>query len=223
MWTPGVAARGQPDFARGRASTVHAMSPPRQVAGLGLRQADHGWVTLLCFLRIVVYPLVVRQMATDLLTTGQAAAMLGSSRQHVVDLCTSGRLPYQVVGSHRRVRRSDVMRLLDGASLTRDQQRSLWLHRVVAGKVALDPARAIALARRNLRRLRSQHPEGGVTADFDEWEGLLDGPIEVLLATLVSPSQRAVELRQNSPFAGVLTERERAKALAAFRAATRVA
>lgn len=163
-------------------------------------------------------------MSADLLTTGQAARMLGSSRQHVVDLCTSGRLPFQVVGSHRRVRRSDVMWLLDGVrTLTRDQQRSLWLHRIVAGKVALDPARALSLARRNLSRLRSQHPAGAVTADFDEWEALLDGPVEVLLATLVSPSQRAVELRQNSPFAGVLTERERAKALAVFRSATRVA
>lgn len=161
----------------------------------------------------------------DLLTTGQAAAILGSSRQHVVDLCTSGRLPYQVVGSHRRVRRSDVVQFLGGvgAALTRDQQRSLWLHRVVAGKVALDPGRTVALARRNLSRLRSQHPAGAVTADFDEWEAQLDGPLDVLLATLVSPSGQAVELRQNSPFAGVLTERERAKALAAFRAATRVA
>lgn len=166
----------------------------------------------------------MHEETTDLLTTGQAAAILGSSRQHVVDLCTSGRLAYQVVGSHRRVRRADVVRLLGGGGgLTRDQQRSLWLHRVVAGKVALDPVRVASRARRNLGQLRSQHPTGAVTADFDEWESLLDGPVEVLLATLVSPSQRAVELRQNSPFAGALTERERAKALAAFRSAHRVA
>ncbi|HEU0129443.1 MAG TPA: helix-turn-helix domain-containing protein [Mycobacteriales bacterium] len=159
----------------------------------------------------------------DLLTTGQAAALLGSSRQHVVDLCTTGALPYQVVGTHRRVRRADVVRFLRGAvPLTRDQQRSLWLHRVVAGKVALDPGRTRAVARRNLALLRARH-DGAVAADLDTWAALLDGPLETLLATLVSPSPRAVELRQNTPFAGVLTERERAKALAAFRAATRVA
>lgn len=170
------------------------------------------------------YPDEMREESANLLTTGQAAALLGSSRQHVVDLCTSGRLPYQVIGSHRRVRRSDVARLMEGAgALTRDQQRSLWLHRVVAGKIALDPVRTTSVARRNLAHLRSQHPRGAVTADFDEWETLLDGPVDVLLATLVSPSRAAVELRQNSPFAGVLTERERAKALAAFRSATRVA
>lgn len=159
----------------------------------------------------------------DLVTTGQAAAILGSSRQHVVDLCTSGRLPFQVVGTHRRISRSDVVRLMGGVEvLTRDQQRSLWLHHVVAGKVALDPVRTLALARRNLGHLRSQHP-GAVTTDFDEWETLLAGPVDMLLTTLVSPSRRAMELRQNSPFAGVLTERDRAKALAAFRSAARVA
>ena len=52
----------------------------------------------------------------DLLTTGQAARLLGTSRQHVVDLCTSGRLAFQVVGTHRRVRRGDVVRLLHGMS-----------------------------------------------------------------------------------------------------------
>jgi excisionase family DNA binding protein len=30
---------------------------------------------------------------TELLTTGQAAKLLGCSRQHVVDLCERGRLP----------------------------------------------------------------------------------------------------------------------------------
>ena len=150
--------------------------------------------------------------------------LLGSSRQHVVDLCTSGRLPFQVVGRHRRVRRVGVVRLLQGVSgLTRDQQRSLWLHRAVAGKVAIDPVRTLAIARRNLVRLRAEHSRGPVVADFDEWDALIEGPLETLLDTLVSPSPRAIELRQNSPFAGVLTERERTKALAAFRAASRVA
>ena len=67
-----------------------------------------------------------------LVTTGQAASILGSSRQHVVDLCDSGRLGYSSVGTHRRVRLVDVLRLKEGeetaGKLTRDQVRSLWLH-----------------------------------------------------------------------------------------------
>jgi excisionase family DNA binding protein len=76
----------------------------------------------------------MREVAADLLlTTGEAAALLGSSRQHVVDLCTSGRLPYQVVGSHRRLRRSDLVQLMGGVkALTRDQQRSAFVAALVA-------------------------------------------------------------------------------------------
>jgi excisionase family DNA binding protein len=157
----------------------------------------------------------------ELLTTGQAATLLGTSRQHVVDLCASGRLPFQLAGVHRRVRRSDVLRLIAGSGgLTRDQQRSLWLHRAVAGRLALDPDRLRERARRNLITMRERHPRGRVTADFDEWESLLAGPVDVLLDTMVSSSARAVELRQNSPFAGTLTDRDRTRALAAFRRVT---
>lgn len=163
-------------------------------------------------------------VADDLLTTGQAARLLGTSRQHVVDLCTSGRLSYQMVGVHRRVARRDVEEIRGGSlRLTRDQQRSLWLHRAVAGKLALDPPRVMSLARRNLARLREAHPRGRVRAAFDAWDAALDGPLDVLLDLLVSRSPRAVELRQNSPFAGVLTGSERTKALRAFRRATQAA
>lgn len=164
------------------------------------------------------------QPAGTLLTTGQAAALLGSSRQHVVDLCVSGRLPYQLAGVHRRVRQEDVEAFRDsGRGLTRDQLRSLWLHRAVAGKLALDPPRVLGKARRNLQRMRQAHPGGRVQADFDAWEQLLDGPLERLFDTLTSASPRAIGLRQNTPFAGVLTSAERSKALAAFRASWQAA
>lgn len=154
----------------------------------------------------------------DVLTTGQAAELLGTSRQHVVDLCMSGRLPYMLTGSHRRVRRADVEALRAGsAALTRDQQRSLWLHRAVAGKLVMNPGPVVARARRNLARLRAAHPRGLVREDFDAWEALLDGPPGRLSDVLVSASPQAVRLRQNTPFAGVLTEGERAMALKAFR------
>ncbi|HET6560423.1 MAG TPA: helix-turn-helix domain-containing protein, partial [Marmoricola sp.] len=38
----------------------------------------------------------------DLLTTGEVAKILNSSRQHVVNLCSAGELPYTTVGKHRR-------------------------------------------------------------------------------------------------------------------------
>jgi hypothetical protein len=52
---------------------------------------------------------------------------------------------------------------------------------------------------------------------LDAWQPLLDAGPEAVLQTLVSPKQVAVDLRQNSPFAGVLPDEERRKVLSAFR------
>jgi hypothetical protein len=45
---------------------------------------------------------------------------------------------------------------------------------------------------------------------LDEWSRVLDGPVDTVLATLTDPSPRGREMRQNSPFAGLLTDDERA-------------
>jgi excisionase family DNA binding protein len=154
--------------------------------------------------------------STDLMSTGEAARLLGCSRQHVVDLCAQGVLPFVSVGSHRRVRRADVTGLVR-RELTRDQERSLWLHRVVAGRLALDPYAVLAQAAKNLQHLRRVHP-GGMTAQWlDEWQDVLDSGEDAVFSVLSSPSPYAAELRQNSPFAGVLSEQDQAAALAAFR------
>ncbi len=152
----------------------------------------------------------------DMLTTGEAARLLNSSRQHVVNLCDRGDLPFVTVGTHRRVRRADVESLRDRTlRLTRDQRRSLWLAYAVAGRVVADPWGARLLASENLEKMRST-ARGQARSWLDEWERLLDGPVEDLLAALTSRSPRGRDLRQNSPFAGVLSEEERERALAAW-------
>lgn len=152
----------------------------------------------------------------DLLTTGQAARMLCCSRQHVVDLCKRGALPYVSTGSHRRVRRADV-ETLAGGELTRDQERSLWLHRVVAGRLAVDPDTVLAHVRSNVEHLARVHPTGVTVAWLAEWRRLLDSGLDAVFDALTSRNRWAVELRQNSPFAGIIDEQERQAALTAFR------
>ena len=160
----------------------------------------------------------------ELLTTGQAARLLGSSRQHVVDLCLRGQLPHTSTGTHRRVRRSDLESLASAArapGLTRDQRRSLWLHRAIAGRISEDPERHLVTARRNLALMTDAHPRGRAAAQLREWDRLLGGPVEAVLDVLCSPDHESVDLRQNTPFAGVLSLSERSAVLAAFRTATR--
>jgi len=170
---------------------------------------------MLCFLGLSDYPQTMGQQA-DLMSTGEAARLLGCSRQHVVDLCVRGLLPFVSVGSHRRVHRTDVTGLMS-RELTRDQERSLWLHRVVAGRLALDPEAVLAQAGKNLQHLRQVHPKGVTAQWLAEWQKVLDSGEDAVFSALTSPSRHAVELRQNSPFAGVLSQQERTAALGAFR------
>lgn len=151
----------------------------------------------------------------DLLTTGEAAAVLGSTRQHVGNLIKRGDINATLVGKHYRVRREDVEMLKQGSTrLTRDQRRSLWLGYAIAGKIVTDPNSAISLARRNIDTMLITH-RGAGRRWLSRWNDLLDGPTEQILQALTSNSVTARELRQNNPFAGLLDEATRLQVIAA--------
>lgn len=92
--------------------------------------------------------------------------------------------------------------------LTREDRRSLALHQAIAERLAGDPGRVIAQARRTLARMRAASPEAAPL--LREWSVLLDRPVAALLPVLTDRGPWARELRQVTPFAGVLTARERA-------------
>jgi hypothetical protein len=99
--------------------------------------------------------------------------------------------------------------------LTREAERSLWLNRVVAVRIAEDPDRAIAIAQENLDRMEAVQP--GMNPWLRAWRSVLDAGVDVVLGVLTSREPEAAELRQNSPFAGVLGYRERERVLESFR------
>lgn len=101
----------------------------------------------------------------------------------------------------------------------REKQRSLWLNRMVVGELTRDPGSVIAIARDNIARWRDVHAgRASILAALDRWEGILDEGVEAIVATLTGLSEEAEDLRQNSPFAGVLTPEQREQALVSFRA-----
>ena len=158
-----------------------------------------------------------RMDATGLIATGEAARLLGCSRQHVVDLCDEGRLPVvRKGGSHRYVRRSDVLALL-GPSLTRDQEKSRWLHGAIAGHLVTEPDLVLTRARENLDRFSKIHAGTMAERWLDLWRLTLDSGLDRVLTVLVSDAPEAAELRQNSPFTGILSEEERKSVLDSFR------
>jgi hypothetical protein len=100
--------------------------------------------------------------------------------------------------------------------LTREERRSLWLNRVVAGRVAQAPNPVLTHARRNLQRLERVHEGTSVMRWLRRWRDVLDAGPEAVMEMLTSTTPEAAELRQNSPFSGVLSARERKTALASF-------
>jgi len=155
---------------------------------------------------------------SELIRTGAAAKILGTSRQHVVDLCDRGILRSRGAGVHRWLDRAEVEALV-ARPLGRDARQSLWLHRAVAGRLVTEPDASLARARRNLRVMESANRPRSPW--LSQWERILDHGPEEVARILTSESPEAVELRQNSPFAGVLSEPGRRRALSAFRTADR--
>ena len=151
----------------------------------------------------------------DLLSIGEAAILLQTSRQQVTNLCARGLLPYVSIGTQRKLRRADIEALIRPA-LSRAQTEQLWLHQAIAGKFVADPAAVLAAAGANLRRLRRLHPDGCSWEWIDRWQAILDDGPEAVLAALTSSAGYAVELRSTSPFVGILSEVERRTVLDAF-------
>lgn len=100
--------------------------------------------------------------------------------------------------------------------LTREDRRSLELHRAIALRLRADPTGVLARARRTLARMIAA--TDGQSQPLREWAVLLDRPLEMLLPVLTDPDPWARELRHVTPFAGVLTTAERAAVYARFRA-----
>ena len=95
--------------------------------------------------------------------------------------------------------------------------RSLAMHRVVADKLQRDPG-LLDQAMRTLERWRAT-ASPGVQPYLEEWERILGRGLGVTVEVLLDGSERATALRQCSPFAGVLSSRERFSFLREWKAA----
>jgi hypothetical protein len=82
------------------------------------------------------------------------------------------------------------------------------MHRVIAERLRSGDLSPLERARSNLKRWEQQF--GGVLpAAYLEWVAILDSGMDGVLRVLEGGDQDAVRLRSSSPFAGVLSPRER--------------
>lgn len=99
-----------------------------------------------------------------------------------------------------------------GSHLRREQQ-GIALHRAVARKLLAEPDRVISRAQANMQRWLGKEPREGL---YGIWRILLRLPPAVIAEVITSDSEAAAQLRQSSPFTGVLSQAERDRILEPF-------
>ena len=94
---------------------------------------------------------------------------------------------------------------------------SLELARRIAAGLP-EHAEWLDVARANLRRWSGQNQNApALLRSYAEWEKLLARPVVEICEVLLAESDEGQRLRQNSPFAGVLTNVERFTLLKAWK------
>ena len=97
------------------------------------------------------------------------------------------------------------------------EERSFALHREVARRLRERPE-LLDAAR---ERVRSWLESGCVSRYWAEaWNDVLEGTLDDVIAVITDSSQRPRDLRQSSPFAGVLDPRKRWEILRRYRERT---
>lgn len=101
----------------------------------------------------------------------------------------------------------------------RIEKRSIALHRAIADRIRTNP-RLMEKARENLQKYLDQFAQENrpLPKSLLEWQDILTNRSrEAVLEFLVSSGETAGRLRQSSPFAGILTPKERWKIYEAYR------
>ncbi len=100
-------------------------------------------------------------------------------------------------------------------SMNREDRRSLAFHRAIAVILEQNPEPTLVQARKNLRKLTQLHPNA--SSLFSSWKTWLQLPTRELVNQMLNPDLIAREMRQTSPFSGILTTQERTQVLKRFR------
>lgn len=147
--------------------------------------------------------------------TQVALARAGGTSQPAIAAYEANRKS-PTIGTLRRLARGVGLEAAVGyfPPLTREDRRSLGLHRAIAKRLRATPDAVLAQARHCLANMMARQEE--LSLPLREWSVLLDRPVEALLPLLTDPDPWARELRHVTPFAGVLTAAERAEVYREF-------
>lgn len=98
-------------------------------------------------------------------------------------------------------------------SRRRTARRALAEHVAMAERLRADPHTVLDHVRGNTERWAASFVSGHRPNWLLEWQQLLTGPLDALIATMTADTDAAARLRATSPFVGLLTEQERLEIL----------
>ncbi|MCP4494924.1 MAG: helix-turn-helix domain-containing protein [Gammaproteobacteria bacterium] len=99
--------------------------------------------------------------------------------------------------------------------MSREDRRCLAFHQPIVEILRKDSVNVLKKTKHNLHKLKAMHP--GAQILFEQWQVWLALPIESLIAKILDPAPEAREMRQVSPFSGLLSARQRTQVLQHFR------
>lgn len=154
--------------------------------------------------------IVLGRRGITLDTAVRLAAYFGNDPRYWLDL----QREYDLARTDQAAIRRQV-RLPDNLPGRAQRRIEGWIlreHAIIADRLRREPDRVIGKARENIARwgwLRDFPDPNKRPGFMTEWLALLDGPPEALQAVLTGTDERSVTLRSSSPFAGIVSYRER--------------
>jgi transcriptional regulator with XRE-family HTH domain len=158
----------------------------------------------------------IKAMRTQVGLTQHALAARAGTAQSTIAAYESGRKSPTLRTLEKTARAVGLeMHVTFTPLMTREDRRSLAFHRAIADRLREEPERVLDCARRQLRLLARSHPHAARM--LRRWRCWLGLPVAELISRMLDPGLDARDMRQVSPFAGVLTAQERALVLRNFR------
>lgn len=100
-------------------------------------------------------------------------------------------------------------------AFTRDQARSMALHLAISRELRDRQREVIDIAHHNIKRMLASNPHAFFL--LEEWQRILAGTTNQIVSRMLDPSEHGRDLRQVTPFAGVLSPAKRAAVYKSFR------
>lgn len=157
----------------------------------------------------------IRKLRRKTRSTQTRLAKLGGTSQPTIAAYESGKKSLTIRTLKRLAAASGLeIDIQFTTPLTREERRSLKLHRVIAEKLRAKPEETLKKAQQVLTLMTKKHPSAEPL--LQEWSLMLSLPLEELAERLTDSRPHSRELRQVTPFAGVLSARERAEVYRSF-------